>query len=203
MATSVELFDVLRRDIISGRYQPMHLFDPRLLSSEYLISVAPIREAMLRLSERGLVRWERNRGFFVEKVSSSTALFHLDQLRSHYVYAIGRLKDRRIILNGDGDGLIPSDNIDVGSYISWQDLLSKEIFSDAEREFVRGAWDRIWAYRNRYLEDSDIRAHLYNSSCDLIKLLNEKEYDECIKLADSLFRYVMARFPDFLSSMGD
>ncbi|WP_280173998.1 GntR family transcriptional regulator [Rhizobium sullae] len=151
---------MLRNDIVSGRYRPMHLFHPRQLSEEHMVSVAPIREAMLRLHERGLLRWERNRGFFVEKINSSTALFHLDQLGSHYIYAIGRLKDNGNTIELD----IESCNRDnVENYKRWQDSLVAAIFSDSERDVVSGAWYKIWIYRNHYLGDAEIIKYKYNS----------------------------------------
>ncbi|MCS0463773.1 MULTISPECIES: GntR family transcriptional regulator [Rhizobium] len=203
MTTSVETFEMLRSDIISGRYRPMHLFHPKQLSEEHVVSVAPIREAMLRLSERGLLRWERNRGFFVEKISSSTALFHLDQLRSHYTYAIGRLKDKgdTIELNVETSDRTVVDSVE--KYKRWQDSLASAIFSDSEQEFVRGAWDRIWIYRNHYLENAGIIEYKYNFMNKATKLISEKRYDVCIQVTDALFRYVMSKFPDILCSLNN
>jgi DNA-binding GntR family transcriptional regulator len=203
MGTSVETFDVLRREIVSGKYQPLDLFDPRQLAEEHLISVAPVREAMLRLSERGLLRWERNRGFFVEKISSSTALFHLDQLRSHYAYAIGRLNGTKGKLNIREELLEDVDLHDVDVYRTWQNSLAAALFSEPEREYIRSVWDRIWLYRNHYLQHEEIRKRLYRSSRAVALVLADHEYDKGLQETNAIFEYIMGQFPDILSSMKD
>ncbi|KSV75881.1 hypothetical protein N185_15665 [Sinorhizobium sp. GW3] len=204
MATSAETFDVLRQDIVSGRYQPMHLFDPRQLSEEYFISVAPVREAMLRLSERGLLRWERNRGFFVEKISSSTALFHLDQLRAHYIYSINRLSENEAMRSKVSvETLKDRRPSDVETYRAWHASVLGAVFSDVERDFIQGIWDRIWLYRNHYLKNDSIRSNLCKSSRDLTIALVEHDYAVCAEHIDTMFRYVMKIFPEILCSMRD
>lgn len=200
MATSVETFEELRKDIISGRYPPMHLLDPRELSSEYLMSVAPIREAMLRLSERGLLRWERNRGFFVNKISSTSALFYLDQLRSAYVNAIRRLKERGGRTE-KFESLFDTSGDDFDGYASWYAKLETVIFCAGERDFVAGIWDRIWIYRNQYLMDEENRNYFCQFSRKATTMLSMQDYEGCIGLVDDKFQHMIGRLPKIISNM--
>lgn len=200
MATSAETFEVLRKDIVSGRYPPMHLFDPRQLSSEYCTSVAPIREAMLRLSERGLLRWERNRGFFVEQISIASAVFYLDQLRSSYSYALRRLREKgekTKIYNG----LFEVGCDEFEAYVSWHDRFGNLIFCATERDFVATTWDRIWIYRNQYLMCDDNRKYICRLSREATAMLSTYDYDSCINLVDGKFQHIIERLPKIVSNL--
>lgn len=60
-----EVLDVLRQMILSGRLQPgEHLLQDRL-AAELGVSRTPLREALLKLQEEGLVRFSRTRGVTV------------------------------------------------------------------------------------------------------------------------------------------
>lgn len=201
MAGSADIFETLRRDIVSGQYEPMQLFDPRQLSTKYLTSVAPIREAMLRLSERGLLRWERNRGFFVEKLSTPAALFYLEQLRAAYLFAIKRQKENNTKFKlSESLGATPT-SISIEGYIEWQRGLSEAMFCDPERDFVGIMWDRIWIYRNKYLKDEEIRSKFFCKSQEVVSLLHMDRHDECRKHIDNVFRCVKEILPDISSKI--
>lgn len=197
MATSAEIYEILREQLVSGRYEPMHVFDVRQLSEEHVTSVVPVREAMLRLSERGLLRWERKRGFFVEKISGSTALFYLDQLREAYLYGIKRHKET------DADLTMLETAIeavsDVPEYLQVQRHIANIIFSDHEREHVRSMWDRIWIYRNSYLGDINTKAYLLSALSEAVDLLASRRHDCCAQLARHMFQHVMEKFPAILA----
>jgi len=55
----------LRTAVREGRLTPGHLYSAYRLADELGVSRSPVREALLRLAEVGLVRFERNRGFRV------------------------------------------------------------------------------------------------------------------------------------------
>ncbi|MCZ7486110.1 GntR family transcriptional regulator [Rhizobium rhizogenes] len=203
MTASLETFEVLRSEIVSGKYQPMHPCDPRRLSEEHLISVAPIREAMLRLSERGLLRWERNRGFFVEKISSSSALFHLDQLRSHYRYAMNRVKDNKDIKDRLLKAISILDGDDLQSYVGLHSQISAILFSESEYEFVCSIWDRIWIYRNRYLQDDELRCMLISQIRHTIRSFCDGRYDETQEKLEALFNLINEIFPNIVAEIRD
>ncbi|TCU18203.1 GntR family transcriptional regulator [Rhizobium sullae] len=195
MATSVEIYETLRRDVISGRYEPMHFFDPRQLAAEYYTSVVPIREALLRLTERGLLRRERNRGFFVEKITGSSAIFYLEQLKSSYIYA----SQRCIAMNvnkGIYDASFEVDKISKKrEYLKAHDFIINRIFSESERDFIRGIWDRIWICRNVYLNDENTIEYLCDGLRDFSELFVANRVEASAEIVRDLFDNIIKTFP--------
>lgn len=59
----------VRADIVSGRSTPGTMYSVPSLASELGISTTPVREALLELSQNGLIVPMRNRGFRVEETS--------------------------------------------------------------------------------------------------------------------------------------
>ncbi|WP_369046254.1 GntR family transcriptional regulator [Sinomonas sp. P10A9] len=55
----------VRAAIMSGEMKPGELYSVYQLAELFNVSRSPVRDAMLRLEEAGLVRFERNRGFRV------------------------------------------------------------------------------------------------------------------------------------------
>lgn len=54
---------VIRRGIETGDLRPGQLYSVHQLSKDLGVSRSPVRDALLRLEETGMVRFERNRGF--------------------------------------------------------------------------------------------------------------------------------------------
>ncbi|MEY9951884.1 GntR family transcriptional regulator [Leifsonia sp. EB34] len=67
----VQLIEVLRRDLLAGRFPPGSPLRLVALSQQFGTSVSVVREALLRLSEQGLVTLTPNAGFRVQAVSKS------------------------------------------------------------------------------------------------------------------------------------
>jgi DNA-binding GntR family transcriptional regulator len=90
----------LRADIVSGRSAPGAMYSAPSLAAELEVSTTPVREALLELSQRGLVTPLRNRGF---KVTAPTLddlehLFEMRELLERFAavkLAEARLKDKR------------------------------------------------------------------------------------------------------------
>jgi len=70
----------VRSDIVSGRSGPGTMYSVPSLASELGVSTTPVREALLELSNRGMIVPMRNRGFKVQP-SSLEDLEHLFELR--------------------------------------------------------------------------------------------------------------------------
>ncbi len=70
----------IRAEIVSGRSGPGAMYSAPSLASELGISTTPVREALLELSNRGMITPMRNRGFKV-KASSLEDLEHLFEMR--------------------------------------------------------------------------------------------------------------------------
>ncbi|MHB8190625.1 MAG: GntR family transcriptional regulator [Ferrimicrobium sp.] len=59
----------LREAILIGELRPDTLYSVYRIAEELNVSRTPVREAMLRLADAGMVRFERNRGFRVLRTS--------------------------------------------------------------------------------------------------------------------------------------
>ena len=64
-----QLVLTLREAILRGKLEPGRLYSVYKLAEEFGVSRTPVREAMLRLADAGMVRFERNRGFRVLRTS--------------------------------------------------------------------------------------------------------------------------------------
>ncbi|MBK1786907.1 GntR family transcriptional regulator [Prauserella cavernicola] len=64
-----EIFDELRGAIVSGELTPGALYSVHDLAARLGVSRTPVREALIQLSERGMVRFERNRGIRILQTS--------------------------------------------------------------------------------------------------------------------------------------
>jgi DNA-binding GntR family transcriptional regulator len=61
----------IRRDILNGELFPGDKLQIEAISDRYGIGIAPVREALNRLSSEGLVERKSQRGFFVAEISMS------------------------------------------------------------------------------------------------------------------------------------
>lgn len=67
------LIDRVRERILSGRAEPGTPIRQDALAAELGVSKIPLREAMARLEQEGLLRSETNRGYFVRGLSAAEA----------------------------------------------------------------------------------------------------------------------------------
>lgn len=77
---SDQAHDRIRRDILNGGLFPGEKLQIEAISDRYGIGIAPVREALNRLSSEGLVERKSQRGFFVAEISM-TALEELVKTR--------------------------------------------------------------------------------------------------------------------------
>jgi DNA-binding GntR family transcriptional regulator len=72
-STPALIADRLRSEILDGRFQPHTQLAEVELARQLQVSRGPIREAMQRLIQEGLLRAERNRGVFVVELDHDDA----------------------------------------------------------------------------------------------------------------------------------
>jgi DNA-binding GntR family transcriptional regulator len=70
---SDQLVDLVRNRILSGAVSTDQAIRQDALAAELGVSKIPLREALARLEEEGLIRSQANRGFFVSPLSTSEA----------------------------------------------------------------------------------------------------------------------------------
>ena len=68
---TLDLYDKLREDLLSGRLKPGQKLQMRFLMEAYQAGQTPLREALNRLTSEGLVQSREQRGFIVSPVSKS------------------------------------------------------------------------------------------------------------------------------------
>ncbi|OII18408.1 GntR family transcriptional regulator [Curtobacterium sp. MCBA15_013] len=67
---SIRVYEALRTGVLSGRYQPGQALKPQGLADELGVSLAVVRESLLRLVGEGLAERFHNKGFAVPLVSA-------------------------------------------------------------------------------------------------------------------------------------
>lgn len=59
---NAQVLDALRAAVITGELQPGTLHSVQTLATQLGVSRTPVREALIKLAQQGMVRFERNRG---------------------------------------------------------------------------------------------------------------------------------------------
>ncbi|MGI9150368.1 MAG: GntR family transcriptional regulator [Limnohabitans sp.] len=77
-----QAFSRLRRDVMMGRFEPGQKLKLDELQDTYGFSSSPLREAMSRLSQEGLIRSDERRGFRVSEINRQD-LADITQMRLH------------------------------------------------------------------------------------------------------------------------
>jgi DNA-binding GntR family transcriptional regulator len=62
--------EILRTSIVQGHLEPGSMHSVAALADELGVSRTPVREALIRLASRGMVRFERNRGVRILEAST-------------------------------------------------------------------------------------------------------------------------------------
>jgi DNA-binding GntR family transcriptional regulator len=68
-AVNEQVLGALRTAVITGELQPGTLHSVHALAAQFGVSRTPVREALIRLAQQGMVRFERNRGVRVLQTS--------------------------------------------------------------------------------------------------------------------------------------
>ena len=118
----------VRSDIVSGRSGPGAMYSAPALATELGVSTTPVREALLELSNRGMIVPMRNRGFKV-KASSLDDLENLFEMRE--------LLERFAVVNVAESGLKDPEELtdladDVAETVKSQDVRG---YLEADRAF--------------------------------------------------------------------
>ena len=66
---TINVYDRLREDFLSGRLEPGRKLQMRFLTEAYQVGQTPLREALNRLTAEGLVDSHEQRGFYVTQIS--------------------------------------------------------------------------------------------------------------------------------------
>ena len=75
-----QVMDTVRDKIVDGSMSPDTWYSVYQLSAELGVSRSPVRDALLRLAEAGLVKFTRNRGFRVVETRPEDVVAHMAAL---------------------------------------------------------------------------------------------------------------------------
>jgi len=81
MSRADNITDVLRKEILTGRFEPGDRLLEVALSEQYSVGRAAIRSALVELTSEGLVEREANRGATVRRISVTEAI-QINQARA-------------------------------------------------------------------------------------------------------------------------
>src|SRR5437762_9767788 len=84
---SQRVYQALKKDIITGQYQPGEALSEKALAKRYHGSRTPVREAAVRLQQEHLVRIVANRGYFITHIT-------IQWVNELYEFQIGRASCR-------------------------------------------------------------------------------------------------------------
>lgn len=118
--------DRLRGDITSGRLTTDTLYSVNVIAGELGVSRTPVREALLQLSELGLIEFHRNRGFTVANVSQAE-LLEIFQLR----LAIETAAARRVAHEGQSGAMAEH----MAAMVTAAKAEDRHKFMEADRAF--------------------------------------------------------------------
>lgn len=89
-----QVYNLLRKDIITGVYKPGEALREEVLAERYETSRTPVREAAARLERDQLLRFIRNKGYFVRHITV-TELNELYEYRTIIECAAAELAARK------------------------------------------------------------------------------------------------------------
>lgn len=182
MNTSQKIFNYIRERIITGEYKVGTFLDAKQISDELVVSPAPIREAFVRLSERGLLDWKRNRGFQVSATSIEDAASSLELLRI--------LCKLAIIRNYEVNYLCDFVNFETPEVFSFDHIITLFqtcIFTEYEMEICYFLLDRIWEIREIHLSSSEMRDKTVGSLIEVRRAVCEQNSEKIGEIVDSIF----------------
>lgn len=164
---SDQIYDALRKRILIGDFSPGERLVETDLARQFNVSQAPVRDALRKLGEVGLVRQIPRRGTFVEGVSAKAAVdaFHiraalepvaardlLDRVDGELLHALSTEADNMLKSADAGDlaGVLESD-IAFHRIVWWK----------SENELLPKVWplvEKIWPLLEARVRNSADRA---------------------------------------------
>ncbi|MDX5627103.1 MULTISPECIES: GntR family transcriptional regulator [unclassified Brenneria] len=154
---NLDVFDKLRSWIIEGRFQEGQYINLGELCCSLKVSQVPVREVLIRLSERGLLTWERKRGFKISSCDLYECASILQMKRTIFTNAINRLSPLYLSphhLKNIRDRINSTSSVDLG----WAELsdifleYNRMIMSEFEFHVFQISYDRIHEYHRRMFD---------------------------------------------------
>lgn len=152
----ISIFNELRSWIIKGHFQEGQYVSSNEICNLLKVSQVPVREVLIQLSERGLLCWEKRRGFKVASCRVCEYVSIINIKRNIFETAINRLSpmsvsyERLIRINNKINKIqVENENI---NWIVLQDVFieySGIIMSDFEFYVFQISCDKIHSYHRQ------------------------------------------------------
>ncbi|MGD7003871.1 GntR family transcriptional regulator [Corynebacterium halotolerans] len=181
-----QAYEALHAAIVSGAYEAGRRLQIRDLAEELGISVMPVREAIKRLEEVGLVETEPYRGAVVKRLTRSE-LLQIYAVRRLLEVEAARLGTERIA-NGDVVELVQHyqemvdtlERGDIVNYLDMDEAVLLKIYSASGNnvlvDTIRSLWDRCRIYKivgARDEHESGKQEHLLDYQAKLLAAARE------------------------------
>jgi DNA-binding GntR family transcriptional regulator len=189
-----EVYDRVRRWIVSGTLSPGAKISIRSIADTLGVSTMPVREALRTLQAEGLVMFER-RSVTVTRLSKDQVAqifqirLRLEQLASEW--AIGKIDEddvadiERILLAMDRD------DITVEEWRQLNQDFHRRFYDCAGSphllELIRNVWDRVEPYMAIYASSVSDFHEAHRQHSEILELIRARDLGELLaKIADHL-----------------
>ena len=140
-----QIHDILKTMIVDGKIKPGGRIDPKLIASEYVSRLMPVRNALQQLTVEGLVRTVQRVGFFVRRFSNAELQQINDMRKMFELYCIDKYFDninkseaRQIM---DRLSTLPLDNSNAIQLLDTR--LHRMIVGASNNEFIMKNYDSL------------------------------------------------------------
>lgn len=193
MPSSKQVYQAIKDDIEYGRYEAGEYLDVSEIAEANTVSAVPVREALLRLSERGLLEWKPRRGFSVARLSRQEVEFFHFQLKSGYLMAIDRLRcdvKYTVFATAIDRALFESVPANVDAYNAQLRELDRLFFSRAEQAFMDMTRSRLWYVRKVYFAEQSRLCRLGKNRKTIVNALLSGDLEFASDMVTTNFDHV-------------
>jgi len=184
---SQEIFNILNGRINSWKYAPSHRFTEIGLSEEFGVSRSPIREALAKLVDKGLVEKIPNIGYSVRQpnMNEVVELYDLRLALELYVVEVlsinGLSKEKGDKLYDDWTTLLKSKTVNLASVADLDEQFHETLATEINNKALLKELQRI-KERLHFIRMTDI------TTSDRLKTTCEQHIQilDCINLGDSI-----------------
>lgn len=155
VALSDRMVDLIRAAILRGALQPGEHLTQTGLAEEYSVSKVPVREALKQLNTEGLLMHDRNRGYFVTRLSQSEArqLYKLRRWLEAELLRGARWPNAAELKRLKAYFDIISEPVTAGQRQAWLDALKAArelIFNLSPEKILLREAMRLWTLTDRF-----------------------------------------------------
>ncbi|MBP2574086.1 DNA-binding transcriptional regulator YhcF (GntR family) [Agrobacterium tumefaciens] len=180
---SVVMADLRRRlflgDLRAG--SPIRIAD---IADDVGVSTAPVRDALMRLSERGIIARIEGRGFFVSTTPDHEASELLGILHKIVIFAIKR---------GKGAGPFDQEPLDRSdAHNGWHDdlnIMFERICSPPVASLATTIADRLWDLRRRIAEQQKFQSAETRLAQVVIRSLGLGDGERAQRIVNASYNY--------------